>query len=145
MPRLSSLTRQHPVSASFGYEDESVTIVFDRNKITAAWARSVREALERDETNPAAQSLVEIMISWDVVDDAGNVLPPSVEVLDSLPIGALMRLQEAIGEASVPSDAEGKDSRPPSPEQSPVSTATAPTPPNGQAPSESPALSGSPS
>lgn len=145
MPRLSTLTKQHPASTSFAHEGETVTITFDRNKITPAWARQVQTALAQDDVNPAAQSLVEIMISWDVTDDAENVLPPSVEILDKLPVAALLRLQEAIGEASVPSDAEGEASSAPSPGPSPTSSATPPTPLNGQAPSELPVPSAVPS
>lgn len=145
MPRFSNLTRPHPAEAVFSHEGETVTIIFDRNKITPAWARSVRTALEQDEVNPAAQSLVDIMVSWDVVDDEGNALQISVDILDQLPVGALMRLQEAIGQASVPSDAEGEASSAPSPGPSPTSSAMPEMHQNGQAPSESPAPSAVPS
>ena len=145
MPSLSSLTKQHPASATFGHEDETVTVVFDRNKITPAWARSVRTALEQDEVNPAAAALVEIMISWDVTDDQGVVISPSVEILDKLPVAALQQLEMAIGEASVPSDAEGEASRAPSPGPSPTSSVTQPTHQNGPAPSTLPAPSAVPS
>lgn len=145
MAKFSTLTRQHPAEATFQHEGESVTIVFDRNKITSAWARQVRAGLEAGEINAAAQALVEIMVSWDVEDDNGVNIPPSVEILDKLPVVALMRLEEAIGEASVPSSAEGEASSAPSPGPSTTSSEPAPQPLNGQAPSPLPVPSGSPS
>jgi hypothetical protein len=147
VPRLSALTKQLPVSVTFAYEDESLTVVFDRNKITQNWARKVRQAIETESVDEAVYAAtLEILIDWDVVDDEGNKIPPSMEILSQLPLAAFGRLSEAIGNASVPSSEEGNGSSEPSsvspPDQSTASTppqpVSPPTPQNGDAPSPSP-------
>jgi len=144
VPRLSALTKQLPVSVTFAYEDESLTVVFDRNKITQNWARRIRQAIETESVDEAVfAATLEILIDWDVVDDDGNKIPPSMEILSQLPIAAFERLSEAIGNASVPSSEEGNGSSEPSsvslPGQSTDSTQPQPvnpqTPLNGDEPS----------
>lgn len=150
MPKLSALTKQLPVSVTFAYEDESLTVIFDRNKITQNWARKVRQAIETESVDEAIYAAtLEILIEWDVVDDEGNAIPPSLEILSQLPVAAFQRLSEAIGNASVPSSEEGEASSAPSlvsPQAASTPSTKLPpenlqTPPNGDAPSPLPELS----
>ena len=138
MPRLSNLTRQHPVSVCFGYEGETVTVTFDRNRMTQNWARSIKQTIDEGDIQGSAQALFEILIDWDVVDDQDNPLPVSVEILGSLPLAALGALDEAIGEAAVPASEEGNASPAISPAQPPGSTRPQEILRNGQQPSTLP-------
>ena len=146
MAKFSGLTEQLPVSVTFEYGSESVTVVFDRNKITQNWARKVRQGIEAENVDDAVlDATVEIMLSWDVTEDDGvTPIPPSREILGSLPIAAFERLSVAIGNAASPSSEEGNGSTNISATQAELSTSEPVSPQNGQEPSPSPAPSASP-
>lgn len=146
MPRFSNVLKQHPVSISFEYEQETLTVVFDRNKITGSWANGVQRAIASGAVgNEIYAATADLLISWDVVDDNDNTLPPSAEILSQLPIAAFEMLSEAIGKASTPSSEEGNgssaDSSPRQPEPSTASMTPPPASPsaslNGPQPSQS--------
>lgn len=141
MPRLSDLTRQHPVSTSFEAGGESLTIVFDRNRITQNWMDRVAEATEQNNLSGIAKAVLEVLISWDVVDDDGVKLAPSLEILAQLPLSSFIELNGAIAEASIPSSEEGNDLGDTSSIHSTGSTEMQASPPNGQQPSPSPSPS----
>ena len=143
MPKFSSLTRQHPVSATFLFEDESLTIVFDRNRITQRWLNGIAKGLTEEDPGSMARAVLEVLISWDVQDEHGNQLEPTIELLDQLPLTAFMKLTEAITAASIPSSEEGEVSS--EGLSRPVSASTETSPPlqNGPQPSPSPVPSAS--
>lgn len=144
MPELSSLTREKLVDVQIDLGDgDTVTVRFDRNKVTPAWAARASAAADSDAL-ALPKSLAETIQSWDVTD-AGQPFPPTGENVGVLSFGAQRALLSQILKASVPSDAEGKASSATPPTASSPSTETLATPQNGQAPSLLPAPSASPS
>ena len=143
MPKFSSLTKQHPVTVTFGFEDESLTISFDRNRITQRWLNNVGKGMQDDDPSSIARLVLEVLIAWDVEDEHGNRLEPTVDLLEQLPLTAFMELTKAISEAAVPASEEGEGSS--EGLSRPVSASLENSPPlqNGPQPSPSPQPSAS--
>ena len=143
MPKFSSITKQHPVSVTFALEDESLTISFDRNRITQRWLNNIAKGMVDDDASSIARLVLEVLLAWDVQDEHGNQLEPSVDLLEQLPLTAFMKLTEAISKAAVPASEEGEVSS--EGLSRPVSASTETSPPlqNGPQPSPSPAPSAS--
>ena len=153
MPKLSSLTRVHPVSVTFEAEGESLTVVFDRNKITPNWIDRQQSAGATGDFALIMASTLEVLISWDVQDEQGQTLPVSAEILSQLPFESFIKLGNAIAEAAMPGSDEGEGSGeassvsprdPNTPSTLPL-PGTQPTSQNGQEPSPSPTPLASPS
>lgn len=147
MPRLSSLTRSHPVDVVFRAGDEVVSLTIDRNAFTPAWARRLEQGASTNDLSSVVEALAELIMAWDVVDDSGRPVKPSVGLAE-LPLPVLLELEQAIGNGVMPSSEEGNVS--PEPSSSQLSGSEIPpipaTPlPNGQPHSPSPAPSASPS
>jgi len=134
---------------------ESVTFVFDAAKMTMRRDKAIKNAARNDDEETMAELIAEVIVSWDVTDEAGAPLPFTADELLDLSASALGRLLEGLTVAAQPSDAEGEVSSGPS-SLSPPAASTVSTPPlperspallhqNGEAPSPSPAPSASPS
>jgi hypothetical protein len=143
--RVSELTRPKIVEATFAFDSENVTFGLDRNRVTLAWASRVQQSQKEFDAIVLAEVLAEVVASWDITQDDGVAFPPTAENMAVLPTRFLLALSEAVGDAAVPSDAEGKASaeRPATPSSG--SEAPQPTSPNGHSTSLSPAPSASPS
>jgi hypothetical protein len=142
MPELSSLTRAKPTTAVIEHDGDTITLTFDRNRVTPAW---VAEASRRDEEqDPLSlpKALASVISEWDVTND--GPFPPTAENIAVLSYGAQRSLLEKIMVAAVPSDAEGKASASQQPIPSSVST-PATSSPNGTVTSTLPVPSASPS
>lgn len=136
-------------TASLG--TESVTFVFDAAKMTMRRDRAIKNSDEET----MAKLIAEVIISWNVTDEAGVPLPFTADELMDLSSSALIRLLQGLNKAAQPSDAEGEVSSGPSslspPAASTLSTvpqperSPAPILQNGEAPSPLPAHSASPS
>lgn len=141
MPALSSLTRQKLTDVVIDLGDgDVVTMKIDRNRVTPAWASRADDA-----EDGVATALAEVIVSWDITDDAGVGLPVTSETLTQLSIGSLRELLSRMLEASVPSRAEGNGSG--SSSSTPVtgSDSSPVSHPNGHQPSPLPVPSASPS
>jgi hypothetical protein len=145
MPARSSLKRPHPVEVVFEAEGETVTIVFDRNRITQGWAKRIQQGMESQDMEAAISGMLEVLQSWDVVEEDGSPTPLSAEVLSDLPLGVLANLNIAIAEAAMPSSEEGNGSSNTSSTPPTDSSSKLESPPNGQEPLPSPQSSASPS
>jgi hypothetical protein len=110
VPRLSSIQAPEPVEFTATLGTDSVTVTFDNAKLTGRWAREVRAAAEMEDMDTNVGNLAAILLSWDVTDDAGQLIPPSKEVLMDLPAKALAALSTSVQQAAAPSDAEGNAS-----------------------------------
>ena len=145
MPTRSSVHRPKPTTATIDLGDgETLTLVFDRDRITPDWLRASQEATE--DAYVFATALAEVIDSWDLYEEDGvTLVPTSADEIATLSFDALAAILKAIGEAAAPSRAEGNASSKPS--SIPPSDSTAPpsTPQNGPVTSPSPELSASPS
>lgn len=144
MPAISNLTRAKPTTATVDLGDgDTVTVEFDRNRITPAWvkAASEREAGEDPMSLPSA--LAEVILNWDVTNDDGTPFPPLMENLAVLSFPAQNGLLRAMLQAAVPGAAEGNASPHTSAAPSPASTPDVTSSQNGQATSTSPEPSAS--
>lgn len=136
--RVSDLTRSKPVEVVVDLGDgDTVTLVFDRNRITPAWVASMQAHSESDAL-ALSGGLAETILSWDVTEDDGQPFPPSRENLGRLSYGTQKQLTVRLMGAAIPSDAEGKDLSAQPPMQSSDSADPQPTSPNGQATSPLP-------
>jgi hypothetical protein len=144
--RVSDLTRERPVTVTVAIEEgEQITLVFDRNRITPAWfEQASRRATENDALS-LPKALAEVMLNWDVYQEAEGDFPPTAENIAVLPMVAQNELLMQIVEAAAPSRAEGNASANTSVTPAPVSTSSPVTHQNGQPLSPSPAPSAVPS
>ncbi len=130
---------------------ESVTFVFDLAKMTLRRERELKRSAEADNVDAMVKDLLEVLISWDVVDDAGQPVPLSADIMLDLPAKALGNLIEGMSTAAQPSSEEGKVSREPSSQAPPeVPSGSTPllqenpqTPQNGEVTSDLPEHSAS--
>ena len=120
---------------------ESVTIIFDRSKMTGRWERALRKAVADDDAQQLLEAIAHVFISWDVTDEQGALVPVTSDLLLDLPGTALIALIEGMMQASAPTSEEGNDSSATSPSPSTGSTQTQASPQNGPQPSPSPELS----
>jgi len=109
MPEVRSIRRQFPVTVSIPVGDESFTVRFDREAITPWLLDQMSRATEAGDFLASARMLEAVILEWDLTDE-GAPYPPSQENIAKLSIGTLGQLSALIGEASVPSDAEGNAS-----------------------------------
>jgi hypothetical protein len=107
MPALSSLKRPDPVPCPVQFGGETVNIVFDRNRMTQRWVKQIQDGIATDDIEIAARSLVELLLEWDVLEEDGTPTPITVQVLADLPLAFIHALDDAVGEAGVPSSEEG--------------------------------------
>ena len=141
MSRVRNIKQPKPVDLAFDVGGEMIAIVFDKNAMTPNWAQRISQGAANEDMLSVTKGLAEIIISWDLVDEQEQPVPPSAEVLGDLPFDFLIKLQERIAEASVPSSEEGNASSAPLSSPVPVSSVPASnSSPNG-ATSPSPAPS----
>lgn len=145
MAELRHLTRPKPTDTTIDLGDgDTVTITFDRNKITPHWmAEAERRDTERD-TQSLPKALAEVMLEWDVTDE-GAAFPPTAENIAVFSYPVQAELLRCILVAAVPSRAEGNASPEPSSTPPSDSSPQEATLPNGDATSPLPAPSTSPS
>jgi hypothetical protein len=145
MPEIRSLTRQVPVETliELGSED-TIRLTFDRNAITPYLLSQMSQRLEGGDVMAVATMLEKVILAWDVTED-GNPFPPTAQNIGRLSVSALGSLSQRIGEAAVPSDAEGNASSDTSSTQEQASTQQQASLQNGPESSQSPAPSASPS
>jgi hypothetical protein len=145
MPAVSHLKRPKLIQASVEVEGETVSVTFDRNRVTLAWAAEVKKAREAWDPDALARTSADVIADWDITNDDGTPFPPTPENLASLPTTVMGRLSDAIAEAATPSESEGKDSSQPPETLSSTSSPLQRTHPNGEVISTSPSVSASPS
>lgn len=144
--RVSDLTRPKLVTTTIDLGDgDSVNVVFDRNRVTPAWAA---EANRRDEDQDALslpKALEDVISEWDVTNDDGTQFLPTAANIAVFSYPVQRELLTQILSAAVPSDAEGKASASPQSIPSSGSTETLAVSQNGTVTSTLPVPSASPS
>jgi hypothetical protein len=145
MPSVSSIKRADVVAATVPFGDETVTVQFDRAKVTLNWAGRLEQARMASDSDQIAACFAEVIHTWDLVNDDGTPYPPTGPNIATLPSEAVNKIVNSIQEASAPGEAEGNASSVPSSTPPLVSVPPPQTPQNGQPTSPSPAPSASPS
>jgi hypothetical protein len=145
MPALKGIFVADPCEFTARLGSESVTFVFDLAKMTLRRERDLKRSAAADNVDAMVKDLLDVLTSWDILDDAGQPVPLSADILLDLPAKALGNLIEGMSTAAQPSDAEGEASSVPSPELSTDSSEPVPTHQNGAATSQLPEHSASPS
>ena len=137
MPEISSLTRQKPQSAVLELGDDSLTIVFDANKVTPRWMHDTLERLEATDVMATAEAIADVIVSWDVTDQ-GSPFPPVAANIGLLSFQSVQQLYEVVCQSAAPSDAEGNELSPSASEPPSASASTPQSYPNGSDGSVSP-------
>src|SRR5262245_45903726 len=94
------------------FGDDQLTITYTPSAVNAV--QEARELAEREQGRhllAQARSLAESIISWDVVDEHGETLPVTEEVLCALGLAITSKLTRAITEYLVPNRLPRADSR----------------------------------
>lgn len=140
--RVSELTRQKPVNVTIDLGDgDSITLAFDRNRVTPAWVTVAQKRDEEQDTLSLPKALADVVLSWDVYAEVEGDYPPSPENIARLSYPTQSELLRRIMEAAVPSRAEGNASSAPPVTPSSDSEVPAPSSPNGQVTAPSPSVS----
>lgn len=130
--RVSDLTRPKLVETTVDLGDgDAVTLTFDRNKVTPAWAAIAEQRDNAEDVLSVPKTLADVLVSWDVTDDNDAPFPPTAENISVFSYPVQRDLLRRILEASVPSDAEGKSLSVPPSTQPLVSEVPRETFPNG--------------
>ena len=145
MPALRGILASDPCEFTATLGSESVTISFDRAKMTLRGERELTRAAEANDIDAMVAWLERILIGWDVVDEQGQPVLLTAEVLLDLPSAVLGALITRMGEAATPSDAEGNASSEALSSQVAGYSEQVQMSPNGPVASPSPAPSASPS
>jgi hypothetical protein len=110
MPSLSNITRADPVTYTAQLGPESVSVTFDAAKMTGRWEREIATAADANDGERVSDLLFGVFIDWDVIDDNGQPVPISKEILLDLPGKALASLIEGMRESVLPASEEGNGS-----------------------------------
>lgn len=144
MAKLTGITQADPGEFTARLGGESVTVVFDNARMTGRWERDVKRAAENDDTEALFDVFSRVFISWDVVDEQGQPVPLTADLLLDMPARVITSLLDGMREAAVPGEAEGNASPPyvPAP-LSATSEKDSQSSPNGSETSTSPTPSAS--
>ena len=141
MPANSARFAADPVRVTIPFAGETIEVEFDRNRFTENWFRRLQDGMESGDVSSSSRALAEIVTAWNLVEEDGQPTPVTVDVLAELPFPLIRLLDEAIGEAAVPSSAEGNGLGDISSTANTTFGLTQAIPPNGPTPSQSPTVS----
>lgn len=108
---LSALTAdRRTVRVAFG--DDTLTLTYRPSAVNAVQeARELEEREKGQHLFAQARSLAEIVESWDVVDEKGTPLPPTVLTMQTLGLDVTSKLTRAILDDLLPNRTPASDSR----------------------------------
>ena len=93
---LSALTRDRR-TITVQFDSESLTLTYRPSSVNAVQeARELEERAEGKHLLAQARSLAEIVQSWDVVDEQGQEVAPTEDVIATLGLDVIARLTRAI-------------------------------------------------
>lgn len=99
--RLSQLGQRRTVTVP--YDDAEVKVVFKPAVINQEWLDRVTAIPDDGEGSDTQVSLLAMaLVSWDVLDDNDEPMPPSEELLRHIPIDLRNAIMQAIMEALAP-------------------------------------------
>jgi len=95
--RLSDLGRE--ARTTIDYDGAAIEVVYRPAAINSDWLKRMGERAGLDTYVPL---LTEVLVRWDITDDDGNELEPSVEIMRQLPIDFLNKVAQALLERMSP-------------------------------------------
>lgn len=109
--RLSAITAdRRTVKVPFG--DDSLSLTYRPSAINAVQeARELEEREKGRHLQAQATSLAEIITSWDILDDEGQPLPVSEEVIATFGLDVVSKVTRAILDDLLPNRTTAPDSR----------------------------------
>jgi len=99
MMRLSRLGEKRQVEVA--YEGEQLTVQFAPRSVNGRWLKRLQELQTTDHMG-FLSLLRETLVAWDIVDDEGQPLEPTDELLQQLPLDLVQAILEKIMEAMTP-------------------------------------------
>lgn len=130
------------------YNGEVATIVFNKARLTPRWISKTQE----QDSEAVSRALLDVIVEWGPVDDAGTLAKPTLDQLLDVPFAAQVNLARKLIEELGPSSEEKNASSKPSPTTAaPAESSSTDSPSfqNGstssQTPSPSPDVSSAPS
>lgn len=93
--RLKDLQQQtRPLSVT--YEDQQLALHYYPHRLTSSFYENLEEIPEKELHRRVDHQLAHLLADWDLLDEAGALLPPSAEVLRELSLGVKAAVLEAI-------------------------------------------------
>lgn len=92
------------------WDDETVDVGYHPASVTPALLDSVTEAANANDLAVIGMLMEPMLAWWDVLDDDGQRLPTTAEVIRIIPLTFTMEVLKAVQAEMSPSDAEGKAS-----------------------------------
>lgn len=92
------------------WDGETVDVGYRPAAVTPALLSTVQEAAEASNLDVIGMMMEPMLAWWDVLDDDGNRLPTSAEVIRIIPLAFTMEVLKVVQDAMAPSDSEGKGS-----------------------------------
>jgi hypothetical protein len=121
MPKLSTIQKaDETLKVVIPFADDDLNLVVYPNRITGKRTKEMQALADMtDEDMPegvtvedrAAELLFDVIKSWDLTDDDGNVLPFDANTQDLLAVPTMTRIYTEIGEATNPNPKTSKRSR----------------------------------
>lgn len=85
------------------YHEMTVIVKYRPSQLTPQNSSEIAERVERGEAkNLVIETLCTALVSWDIVDDTGEMYPITPESLAQLDGALLLAISEAIGQDSLP-------------------------------------------
>lgn len=97
--RLSSLGEKRQVNVP--YEGEQLTVQFAPRAVNGRWLKRL-QGLKSDDHMGFLGLLRETLVAWDILDDAGQPLEPTDDLIQQLPLDLVQAILEKIMEAMSP-------------------------------------------
>lgn len=99
MPYLSKLGARRTVSVT--YDGETIEVTFKPAVVNADWQERI-QGLEKNDQTGYLKLLAEVLVAWDVLDDEGQPLPPTAELMRQFPTDLLYEVAWTIFESLAP-------------------------------------------
>ena len=106
MPLTLSNATKRTKTIDIDYDGETVAVTFYPRAMTHSLIKSM-QASDTDNISGITDALTHLVASWDVLDDAGNQLPPTVEVMQGFPVDFMGAVFTGIVQAMQPGEANG--------------------------------------
>jgi hypothetical protein len=95
--RLSDLKTEKR-SIEIDWHGDKVAVTYDFLALTPLLQAEMAEAVKLNDVSGLVKLLAALLISWDVLDDANERIPPTLDNLMPLPLAFLNVVAQAIGE-----------------------------------------------
>lgn len=95
--RLSDLEKDHR-TCTFSVGEEKAQITYRPSAYTPELESSIMDEMDQTRLGKMlAELLSKILIEWEIVDDQGNMIPPTKENLMKFPVTVLSQIMDTVG------------------------------------------------